>query len=291
MLYVPNILASSMRSKKAFTIGVISADSSNPYFSEVIKGAEEKAQEYGYHIILSNTDENKEKELSLIRHYQERQIDGLLIMPSLAISEEHVLFYKNLDIPYIFVGRTIEGLEDHSIVPDDEKAEFEIFDFLLDKGHRNILYLNGPKNVSNSFSRYEGMLQAYRNRNVGLQEDLVFWTSGHIEEGYALINHALKRNLDFSAVVCFNDLLAIGVLKSLHENDLKVPEQVEVFGFDNLYISQFLTPALSTVDVSKYRMGMLAMERLHEHIVSQCVYEEVVMPTRLVFRETSYKTL
>lgn len=287
LAYVPNVLASSMRGAKSFTIGIISADSSNPFFSEVIKGAEEKARELGYQVILGNTDENAEKEIGLVKMHISRQTDGLMIIPVYDDDAEHINLYKTMSVPFIFAGRSIKTLEDHSILLMEKQSEKEVFDNLISRGHRNILYLSGPEYVSNSWDRLEGMKESYDSNNLMMDEALIIKTNGHIEDGYAAVNRALNRGLEFTAVVCFNDIMAMGVLKSLAENDLKVPADVEVFGFDNLYMSQFMTPSLSTVDVPKHKLGQIAMQRLHEHISQEKEYEKIELPTRLVFRETT----
>ncbi len=287
LAYVPNVLASSMRGAKSFTIGIISADSSNPFFSEVIKGAEEKARELGYQVILGNTDENAEKEIGLVKMHISRQTDGLMIIPVYDDDAEHINLYKTMSVPFIFAGRSIKTLEDHSILLMEKQSEKEVFDNLISRGHRNILYLSGPEYVSNSWDRLEGMKESYDSNNLMMDEALIIKTNGHIEDGYAAVNRALNRGLEFTAVVCFNDIMAMGVLKSLAENDLKVPADVEVFGFDNLYMSQFMTPALSTVDVPKHKLGQIAMQRLHEHISQEKEYEKIELPTRLVFRDTT----
>lgn len=287
LAYVPNALAASMRGTKSLTVGIISADSSNPFFSEVIKGAEEKARELGYQVILGNTDENGEKEIELIKMHISRQTDGLMIIPVYDGNEEQIKLYKSLSIPFIFAGRSKRALEDHSIVLAEKQSEKEVFDDLISRGHKNILYLSGPKYVSNSWNRIEGMKASYVANGLKLDEAMIIETSGHIEDGYAEVNHALNRGVEFTAVVCFNDIMAMGVLKSLSENDRKVPSDVEVFGFDNLYMSQFMTPALSTVDVPKYKLGQVAMQTLYEHIASSKPYEKIELPTRLVLREST----
>lgn len=216
-----------------------------------------------------------------------RQTDGLMIIPVYDDDAEHINLYKTMSVPFIFAGRSIKTLEDHSILLREKQSEKEVFDNLISRGHRNILYLSGPEYVSNSWDRLEGMKESYDSNKLMINEALIIKTNGHIEDGYAAVNRALNRGLEFTAVVCFNDIMAMGVLKSLAENDLKVPADVEVFGFDNLYMSQFMTPALSTVDVPKHKLGQIAMQRLHEHISQEREYEKIELPTRLVFRETT----
>ena len=142
--------------------------------------------------------------------------------------------------------------------------------------------------MSNTIDRLAGVAEAYANNGMEVNPEYILEASGHIEDGYSLTNQALNRGLGFTAVACFNDMLAMGVLKSLGENNLKVPDDIEVFGYDNLYMSQFMQPSLSTVDVPKYRLGYVAMETLLSHIQDPNLeYATTDFPTRLVYRETT----
>ena len=287
MGYIPNLLAGSMRSNRTRTIGVVSADSSNPFFAEVIMGIEEAARRLNYSILLINTEEQDANEQDAVRLLLGRMVDGLLITPVRG-GKEQLTMYRELDIPFLFVGRHLEDLEDHSILHSDREGQREVFDHFLEKGHRNILYIAGPDSISNTQDRIEGFRDAYRARNIPVNNSLILKSSGHIEDGYALVNQALHRGLDITAVVCFNDLLAMGALKSLYENGRKVPEDIEVFGYDNLYMSQFMQPRLSTVDVPKSTLGRTAMEELVRHIEDPArEFKTINLDTRLIFRETT----
>lgn len=286
--YIPNAIAASMRSAKSKTIGVVSADSANPFFSEVIRGIEETARHYGYHILLANTEESAKREAELVRMFLCRQVDGIIAMPTYDKDEDHIRLYQDLNIPYIFPGRYLEGLQDHSILHEDVSGQRAVIEHLLSKGHRNILYLAGPRKVSNTADRLIGIKDAYAAHDLELDENYVVHALGHIEDGYAITNHALNRGLEFTAIACFNDMLAMGVLKSLHENNLSVPNDIEVFGYDNLYMSQFMQPSLSTVDVPKFRLGSVAMETLAAHIDDSTLpYVQKSVSTRLIFREST----
>ena len=286
--YIPDAIASSMRKPRSMTIGVVSADSSNPFFSEVIRGIGEKAEELGYQMLIGNTEENASKEEHLIKLFLSRKVDGLLVMPTFEKDEKHRAFYSTLPVPYIFAGRYIEGLENHSILHSDEYGERSVFEYLLRNGHRSILYLSGPENVSNTEARDRGMEEAYNDLGLAIERKNIFHLTGHAEDGYHAVNTALNRGMEFSAVVCFNDIIAMGVLKSLSENDLSVPDDVEVIGYDNLMFSQFMQPSLSTVDVPKHRLGYKAMEVLNEHIENpELPYKTENLPVRLVFRDST----
>ena len=276
-----------MRSSRSNTIGVVSADSSNPFFSEVLLGIEDAARKMNYSILLINTEEQAENEYEAVKLLIGRQVDGLIIIPVFDSPVNRDL-YQSLKIPYIFAGRRVLGLEDHSILHGDVKGSAEVFRYLLSAGHEDILYLSGPEMISNSVDRLDGMREAYREMGAALNEDLIIKTSGHIDDGYSEVNRALNKGLEFTAVACFNDLIAMGVLKSLYENSLSVPDDIEVFGYDNLNMAQYMQPRLSSVDVPKAKLGQAAVEELLSHIEDKNQgYSTLTMPPRLVFRETT----
>lgn len=288
--YIRNVVAGSMRSNKTQTIGVVSADSSNPFFAEVILGVEEAARSLSYSILLINTEEKAANEREAIKLLLGRQVDGLVIVPVFD-DPESLEIYRKMEVPFIFVGRRVAGIEGHSILHGDNEGQDEVVNELLDRGHRNILYLAGPGNISSSIDRLAGFHAAYRRKRIELDPGYVLPTSGHLEDGYAQVNRALNRGLSFTAVACFNDLLAMGALKSLHENNVNVPADAEVFGYDNLYISQFMQPRLSTVDVPKSLLGRMAVEELVNHIEDdQRPYRSLNLKPRLVFRETTSRS-
>ncbi len=246
------------------------------------------ASKAGYHIILASTEESAKKESDLIRMFLSRKIDGIIAMPVFDNSPNNLDLYRNLEIPYIFAGRRLSGLESHSILHNDRNGQRKVIEHLISKGHKRILYIAGPKKISNSADRLAGLTDAYVNNSMEVDPDLIVEGLGHIEDGYYLTNQALNRGLGFTAIASFNDMIAMGALKSLYENNLRVPDDIEVFGYDNLYMSQFMQPSLSTVDVPKFRLGYVAMESIIAHIQDpKLAYETKDFPTRLVFRETT----
>lgn len=287
MGYIRNILAESMRSNKSRTIGVIFADSANPFYAEVIQGIEERARRLKYSILLINTGEQAENERKAVRLLLGRQVDGLVIAPVYK-DRENLALYQSLSVPFIMVGRYIEGLKSHSILHGDAEGQAMAFEHLLRRGHKKILYIAGPKNISNTIDRMEGMKLAYEKYALQIDESYIFESSGHMDDGYRLASQALERGLFFTAVVCFNDLLAFGVLKALHEKSISVPDDMEIIGFDNLAMSQFMQPGLTTVDVPKNHLGQKAVEELVYHIEDVTYpYNTIHMKPRLIHRETT----
>jgi LacI family transcriptional regulator len=285
--YINNSLASSMRLKHSKIIGVITADSSNPFFADVVRGIEATAKNYNYNILLVNTGESPDEEKQYLKLFCGRHVDGLLIVP--VFDDESIQkLYSRIDIPYLFLGRVVKGNENHSILHSDYSSQKEIVNYLINKGHKKILYLSGPDNVSNTYQRLNAYKDTLIENNIDVDSQYIIPTSGHIEDGYAAVNTAINQGIKFTAICCFNDLVAMGVLKSLKENNFDVPNEIEVFGFDNLKISQFMQPSISTVDVPKFALGCEAVHILMAHIEdANLEYTTKNLKTRLIFRESS----
>ncbi len=285
--YVNNSVAKSLRTGKTNTIGIISADSSNPFFAEVIMGIENAARASGYHILLTNTEESIEREREAISVLLGKQVDGLLLMPVLQ-QHNNGDYIKSLDVPYIIVGRWLPGLEDHSVMSDEYEKAKEVVLYFLKNGHRDILHLAGPSCVSSSVDRLKGYRDAYAEALVPIQEDLIIETKGHLEDGYHEVSALIRNERKISAIFAFNDLVAVGALRALKESGLKVPKEVEVIGFDDLNFSKYLHLSLSSVSIPKKTLGTLAFKALLDHIENpQAPYNKKTVASRIVFRETT----
>jgi LacI family transcriptional regulator len=285
--YVNNGVAKSLRTGKTNIIGVISADSSNPFFAEVILGIEASARSHGYHILLINTEESPVREREAIDLLVGRQVDGLLIMPVCG-KHSNVEYIKALDIPYIIVGRWLPGIEDHSVMSDEYEKAKEVTSLFLANGHKDILHLAGPAYVSSSMDRMRGYRDAHAAAHVSVKEELIVETDGHTEDGHRQINSLIRKERSFTAVIAFNDLVALGAMRALKEAGIRVPKDVEVMGFDDLDYSRYLYLGLSSVRIPKKSMGRAAFETLREHMLNTNVlYNRKTLESRIMLRETT----
>jgi LacI family transcriptional regulator len=290
MGYVPNSVAKSLRLGKTKTIGVVSADSSNPFFAEVILGIEKAARSHDYHLLLVNTEESPAREREAVNILVERQVDGILLMP---VCGEHsnVERIKALGIPFLLVGRWLPGLEDHSVLSDDYEKSKEITSLFLENGHRDILHLAGPSFVSSSSDRLRGYRDALALAGIPVREKLIIETDGHTEDGHRQINALVRNERSFTAVFAFNDLVALGALRALKEAGFRVPKDIEVMGFDDLDYSRYLHLSLSSVRIPKQQLGRLAFEDLREHMQdSSLPYRGRTLESRIMLRETTLFT-
>jgi len=285
--YVNNSVAKSLRTGKTNIIGVISADSSNPFFAEVIMGIENAARSSGYHILLTNTEESPDREREAISVLLGKQVDGLLLMPVLQKNSTSE-YIKSLNVPYIVVGRWLSGLEDHSVMSDEYEKAKQVALYFLKNGHRDILHLAGPSCVSSSVDRLRGYRDAHAEAKAPIQEELIVETNGHIEDGYREVSSLIRNERHFSAIFAFNDLVALGALRALKESGIKVPREVEIIGFDDLNFAKYLHLSLSSVSIPKKTMGNLAFRTLLDHIENpDTPYSKKSVESRIVFRETT----
>ncbi|WP_323985059.1 LacI family DNA-binding transcriptional regulator [Fusibacter ferrireducens] len=286
--YVPNRVASSMITKKTKSIGLVIPNIANPFFPEVARGAEDKASEAGYSLILCNTDDDMKKEDAYIAMLQEKMVDGIIFTASsrrLKVSDS----LKNINVPIVLLDREMEGLQvQGKIMVDNISGAYEAVKYMMDKGYTKVIHLSGPAASTPARHRIEGYKKALKA--FGYQEDdhIVIEGDYTSESGYERIELAIKQGIDFNGVFCGNDLIAMGVLKALKANGKIVPYEVGVIGFDDIYLARMIQPELTTVSQPKYLMGYKIAELLIQ-ILNRAEIEssEAVLKTELIIRDTT----
>lgn len=289
--YIPNLMARSLVTKKTNTIGLIIPDISNPFFPELARGAEDKANELGYSMIICNTDNDVKKEKKYVKMLAEKMIDGVILTQSLKTTGEEDVA-ASCSFPMVLVDRDVTSpFVKGKLIVNDFKGSYLATKYLIDKNHKEILFIGGPQKIKNTSNRYNGYVHALKESNLILKESYADFGEYNSEFGYKSIKNYIEKKIPFSAVVCGNDLIAIGVIKRLKEHGIKVPKEVAVLGFDDIYLAQYIEPALSTVALPSYDMGVAAVELLinsleNKHSCSNSI-EIREMNTILKIRESS----
>jgi len=289
--YIPNLMARSLVTKKTNTIGLIIPDISNPFFPELARGAEDKANELGYNMIICNTDNDIKKEKKYIKMLAEKMIDGVILTASLKASAEEDVA-TNCSFPIVLVDRDVNSpYVKGKLIVNDFRGSYLATKYLIEKNHRKILFIGGPKIIKNTSNRFNGYVQALKENALELNDSYADFGEYNSEFGYKSISSYLEKKVPFTAVVCGNDLIAIGVIKRLKEQGVKVPEGVAVLGFDDIYLARYVEPSLSTVALPSYAMGVAASELLIRALENKnnCNenYEIREMNTVLKIRESS----
>lgn len=291
--YIPNTMARSLVTKQTRTIGLIMPDIVNPFFPEIARGAEDRASLSRYSIIYCNTDDNLTREDAYIDNLSEKMVDGIIFTHS-ADREGAAEGFRRCRVPIVLIDRDydIPNVIGRVLV-DNTKASFTGVNYLIDQGYRKIAYIAGPMNTQTARDRLEGYKKALEERRLPYHDKYVKIGEYKSQWGMEAAKAFLDENIDFDAVFCGNDLIAIGAVKALKDAGYKVPEDIGVMGFDDIYMSEVVEPALTTIKQPKYEMGYQAVELLINTIETAEAPEKsegaktIILDTELIIRQST----
>ncbi|WP_096269717.1 catabolite control protein A [Paucisalibacillus globulus] len=285
--YRPNAVARGLASKKTTTVGAIIPDISSIFFAELARGIEDIATMYKYNIILSNSDQNKDKELQLINTMLEKQVDGIIFMGG-NISEEHVQQFSTASVPVVLAA-TYDGTDSiPSVNIDYEEAAYEATNHLISKGNEKVAFIYGKEEYTINQLKNQGYLRALKEANLPVVEDYIVSGDYTYESGMENVEKFMSLPDKPTAVFAASDAIALGVIHGAQDLGYRVPEDLEVFGFDNTKLATMVRPTLSTVVQPTYDIGAVAMRLLTKYMNKEEVEEKkVVLPHRLVERNST----
>lgn len=264
MGYVPNAVAKGLKVKRTNMLGFLLPDISNSFFPDVARGIEDTAKRYGFGVVMCNTDDDAQQETEQIRFLTSRMVDGIVFVRALKRSNMDQLFDSGL--PVVIVDREIEIKNNGvgQIFVDTRRGIHESTKLLIDRGCRKIAFISA--NYSAKYDRYQGYCSALEEAGIALDPLRVYQDHYDVKTGYEGMQVILGRS-QIDGVVCGNDMIAVGVLNALKERKIEIPQQVKVIGFDDIYLSRYLSPPLTTVYQPAYQMGASAAKMLIDHIL------------------------
>jgi LacI family transcriptional regulator len=282
--YIPNSIASSMRTGYTKTIAIILGDIANAYFSIMVKELERNIRAQGYTAIILVTDEDAELEDEAIQTAISKNVDGIFLFPTCR-TETGINLMRKVGIPFVLIGRRLKDSRMDYIVSDDVTGGYIATKYLLDKGHRKILHFAGPDCVSSAFERKQGYLKAVKEARLSFKNDWIVPCDITVgDESDSLIRNILTRRPEFRAVFTYNDIIAFRIFRIAREMDLEVPDMV---GYDNIQSKIDLGFVLPSVNIHKSKMAEQAAACLFSHIRRQGKKDEYlneVVPVELVCR-------
>lgn len=284
--YAPNAVAKNLSMRRAQTIEVVIPDISNPYYAEIVRGVQDVADEAHYTVILQNTDRQSQKALDGVRLLREKLVDGIIFGGGVIPGQEVSAAMGQSPNRAVVVGR--QPVSFPAVRIDNAEACADVVRHLASLGHRRIAFLSGPRESKTMEDRYAGYLEGLKRHRCEQDEQLVSWGALTLEDGFnrsgALISLGAKRP---TAIVAGNDQIAIGAIRAAQQAGLDVPDDIAVTGFDNIPLSQYFQPALTTIDIPRYRMGKAAMTLLLNMFLGKEVQPVIWLPTRLIVRASS----
>lgn len=288
--YEPNVVAQSLRTNTTRAIGILVSDISNPFFASIVRGAEDRAAQAGYSLIVCNSDESPEKEKQYVNFLVRRRIDGLLLSPTCQCSAETLLPLQKRNIPFVFVDRSIPGVQANSVLSDNLAGAREATQHLISAGHRRIGIILGIQGTTTSEERLAGYRLALEEAGLPWREEYIQW-GGYRTEGGATATRALLALDEIpSALFSTNNTMTVGVLAEIVRSNLHIPADISLISFDDLEWSEFLSPPLTAVTQYPHELGQRGMQMLLEHLdptVDKTKAETVRIPVDIKVRGSS----
>ncbi len=286
--YITNGIAKSLKMKNTKTIGIIIPDVMNLFFSELARGIEDAAEKKGYTVILCNSENKVSKTKKYIEILQEKMVDGIILTPP-----------EKCDFNSIRPGRTPTILLDRDVdVETNEPSKigrifvnntagsYKATSHLLSKGCKEIAIISSDTQNKPSLERIQGYENALRDKGYVVNSDRKYLESYNIETGYNGVK-SLLMDKRIDGLFCGNDLIAIGALKALRELNLSVPSDVKIVGFDDILLSRYLDPPLTTIKQPVYVMGEKAIEMLIALINDEQIDDLIILETLLIERDST----
>ncbi|MFS0654544.1 catabolite control protein A [Bacillus sp. 179-C3.3 HS] len=286
--YRPNAVARGLASKKTTTVGVIIPDISSIFYSELARGIEDIATMYKYNIILSNSDQNTDKELHLLNTMLGKQVDGIVFMGG-NITDVLVEEFKRSPVPIVLAASVEEQGQTPSVNINYEQAIHDSVQFLVEKGHKRVAFVSGPMSEPiNSVRKLTGYKRALEEAGIAFDESLVAEGDYSYDSGVEAVAHLLEQSNKPTAVIASTDEMALGVIHGAQDRGVSIPEDLEVIGFDNTRLSLMVRPQLTTVVQPTYDIGAVAMRLLTKLMNKEQVEDHIVeLPHRIEERQST----
>jgi DNA-binding LacI/PurR family transcriptional regulator len=291
--YMPSLVARGLVMRRSHCIGLVVPQFADPFHSEVAQGVEDEARRHGYSLFLASMGVDPEREIDVVRTFHGRQVDGIIASSSRvgALYQEKL---RDTDIPILLLNSHVEVGGMHSLYHDDYVGGRLLMQHLLERGYRRIAFIGNDRGARTSLIRrkaWEDMLsqaglaaEVEANGPNGRQIGGVIATEKVLEAALSLWGRHPE------AIYCYNDTMAIGALSVLRQNNLKVPRDIAITGFDDVDIAAYTEPPLTTLHQPRYEMGKAAMQMLLSLIDHQIPWEvpqTSVVTGKLVIREST----
>lgn len=283
MGYVQNAVAKGLRTQRTNTLGFILPDIRNPFFAEIARGIEDCARRHNYNVLIANTNGDAEVEYGNFKSLTARMVDGIVFTRTL--KRQYLSEYSKMGLPIVIVDREIDirNTGFGSVTVDTQHGVYDATRILIEKGCHSIAFISAQ--YTSDHDRYEGYRHALQENGFPCRDELVYRSDYTIVTGYEGMLKILD-DTSVDGVVCGNDLIAVGVYKALREKGLSIPEDIKVFGFDDIYFSKLITPPLTTIRQPAYEMGEKAAQMLIGRIEGVESLRSVELPYRIVMRDS-----
>ena len=291
--YKQNRLALALKSGKSNNVGVIVPFINRNFFASIIRGIEDELYPKGYHVIISQTHEDHEREIKIIQNLLNAQVDGILISTSHTNDKKSKLEpFTKKNIPFVFFDRKLDVPNISSVIIDDFKGGYDATQHLIEQGCKRIAHLYVNNGLEIYKNRLDGYKKALKENNQNFNPEYVIALKNDMEAGKEAAERLMKLSNPPDAIFSSTDYGLLGAIKYLQSYPMKIPDNFCAVGFSNEPFTQFMEPSISSIDQSPVEMGRMAarvfLEKM-ESEVSVRIQKSVVIPPKLIIRKSSSK--
>ena len=285
--YAPSAVARSLKQSRTRTLGMLVTRSANPFFAEVVQGVEDACYRQGYQLLLSNTANDEQRQLACLQSLVERRVDGLIL---LSIADTPLLRQQLAtlnEMPLLLLDTDIAGIKALRVKGDSIKGGYQAARCLLAQGRREIGFIGHTSRHPVTEERLQGVRHAASEQGVGIPDSWIIDGNLDCESGYSAMCRLLHLPERPDAVIAANDLMAMGAMRAIQEQGLRIPEDIALIGYDDIALTAYTSPPLTTIRQSGDKMGQMAAETLIAAIAGngECEHSVVIEP-ELVQRGT-----
>ncbi|MGA3286948.1 MAG: LacI family DNA-binding transcriptional regulator [Bacteroidota bacterium] len=295
MNYRPHGSARNLKNTNTYpdSIGLLIRELDNPFYTAIAMGAMNYARSKGYLVMISSSEGSHTYEEKITDGFSGKDIKGAIIAPVLegTAEIEHLFRLRMINFPFVLL-ENVKGIQANVVSIDNIKAMKECMKYLMDNGHSKIVHFAGPTHASHTHERIDGFRRAYSESHFAFNSDMIIPTGAHLDDGYKkCLEYFQCRNRENfpTAIVCYNDLVALGVLAALSEMKIKVPDDISVVGNDDISFSRHVPVQLTTVHAPMFELGRKATEILIRNIESPkpLPIENIVLDAEFVVRQST----
>lgn len=267
MKYKPSRVAKRLRNRNASgnLLGVLIPDIQNPFYVEVLRGIEDVAYENKYAIIMCNFSQDEKKAKLYLDIFQSESIDGLVAAPANE-HDQKVIDLVKAGLPIVCVDRGLVGVDVDVVLVENRNGAFSAVNHLIKSGYRRIAYISGLSHLPSSQQREKGYMEALLQNGLSVEKELIKYGDSRHDSGVKLCEELLNLPLPPDAIFAGNNLITLGALETIHKKGLKIPQEVAIIGFDDMYWAISLNPTLTAVRQPAYEIGKRAAELLIQRI-------------------------
>jgi DNA-binding LacI/PurR family transcriptional regulator len=284
--YRASAVARGLVTRKTMTIGVVVTTIADPFVSEVVSGIELAANDHGYSVFLADSNADPTREQHVVHSFAERRVDGIVVTSS-RVGALYTPMLSRMGVPIVLINNQHPGEFVYSVMIDNLIGSRKATEHLIALGHRRIGYIGDRYGHQSDTERFAGYREALEQAALPFAPELVVHGDGKAEGGGLAMSELVSLREPPTAVFCYNDMTALGVLHAARVHGLRVPEDVSLIGFDDLFFASYIQPQLTTVRQPMRRMGQLAFESLLHLLSGEKPAGSIHVPAELIVREST----